>query len=154
MRTIILVCCALLSLPSKAQPLKALPHTIIYRTNINASSNVAVQYDAKNNTIIAYPSPTDVKNRIKYRDSALHKGFVKSANGVNRETRFLTVSNKKYSNYKNTPTVEQIKKLLNKKVIITEICDCGTRKRTVAELNKLIDNNTIYDTCKLIKNGR
>jgi len=123
----------------------------VYKTRGNYVDNVPVTLAEDRKTIGSFPDPTDMKSSSK--PEQLHKGYLIDNMGINAKTAFLKISYADYIKLQQAPSIEDLQKSILVTDPFTIICDCGVRipyKDPKAQLNKMIDNGTLFKKCKII----
>jgi hypothetical protein len=131
------------------------PPTLLYKTNSNYNNLVPVLLSDDKTEIVSYPHPTDITVGSGYAlPTILKGGYLLDNRGINKNVAFLRMTYEEYAKLKNAPTLKELYNLIIDKNPLTELCDCGNKKAFTdieAQLNKLIDSNTLRTKCKTIK---
>ncbi len=136
--------------PATAQPGRALPHLLVYKTSGNYSKLVPVELSADKTSISSYPSPKDMANNPA--PVKLKHGYWLSKSGISTRTAFLSISIKEYSNLSAPPSRTELLQKVKDKSPLTELWDCGVRgSMTEKELNALIKAGNLIDRCSKVQ---
>ncbi len=140
--------------PSVAQTrgTRALPHVIIYKTRADYNNKVPVSLTTDRTSIANYPAPADLKTGSAFAlPVLLHKGYLLDKRGVDANSVFTGYTYKEYAALNEVPSPEELMKSVKDKDPLVALYDCGTDRKTVAELNKIIDRNQLRKKCKSLK---
>jgi hypothetical protein len=136
--------------PAIAQPGRALPHILVYKTKGNYSKLVPVELSADKTSISSYPSPKDAANSPA--PVKLKHGYLLSKSGISTRTAFLSISLKEYSKLPAPPSRTELFEKIKEKSPLTELWDCGVRgSLSEKELNALIKAGNLIDKCSKMK---
>lgn len=87
-----------------------LPKAVIYKTTHNYNDYVPVIMDEGKKRIISYPAPSDLYYNGKLaKPLELKNGYLLDNRGINRNVVFTDYTYEEYSNFKEAPSLEELK---------------------------------------------
>jgi len=137
---------------AQVNAMRARAHLIVYKTRKDYNNKVPVVLSADGKKIVSYPDPADIRARGDgFLPIRLHKNYLLSRYGVDKNTVFLKLTLSEYAALKTTPTPEDIDKMILTRNPLTELYDCGIATHPGAvekDLNQLIDHRLLRKKCK------
>jgi len=123
------------------------PQAVIYQTRRDYSDFVPVNLTDNKKSVESYPDIKDVflNGELAY-PTKLNGGFFLDNRGVTRNTAFLTITYKEYSELSATPSPEKIMTMIQEKDPFICMYKCGLRAsfhEIEKELNEKIDANDL-----------
>jgi len=132
------------------------PHILVYKTKANCVNLAPIILSDDKTTIVSYPHPEDIKTDRGYLlPTFLNSGYLLDNKGIGKNVAFLKIAYEEYAKLQNAPSLIELYELITDKDPLIELYDCGIKTALpdveIIRLNKLIDNNSLRITCKLIK---
>jgi hypothetical protein len=118
---------------------------IIYKTKADYYYNVPISISEDKTQITSYPHPKDLSSGSHLRlPDSLSKGFLLDNRGIGKNTVFLKISYKDYSEMQSTMSLDDMKAMIIDYDPITEMYDCGygyQYDNPKQEIDQLIQDN-------------
>ncbi len=133
--------------------MKALSPIVIYKTKVNLYNNVPVILSEDKKDIVSFPDIKDVyyKGQLAY-PTRLENGYLLDNRGINKNVAFLKYTYEEYSKLPETPTKENLLKMVIDKNPLLELYSCEKLNRmNIEELNNSIRQG-LPGICKNIIN--
>jgi hypothetical protein len=131
------------------------PPAIVYKTKGDYFNLVPVFLSDDKSEIISYPDPADMKTGNDYPlPMRLHGGYLLDNRGIGINVAFLKMTYGEYAKLEHAPSLSELKSLIIDNDPLTELCDCGNKTAfsdIAAQLNAMIDGNTLRSRCKALK---
>ena len=96
----------------------AMPEAMIYKTSVDCTGFVPVQFDA-NGSLISFPAPTDITDQSV--PLPLAGGYLLDRRGISSYSRFTTWTWREYRALSSAPSADQIKSNLLDGAYVTEV---------------------------------
>lgn len=128
------------------------PHLIIYKTRKDYRKLVPVQLSADKKSIVAYPSPQDIKDAAQ--PTCLPGGYYLDNRGIDTNTAFISMTYSQYAKLATAPTVDKLAAMIKDRNPITQMCDCGLRRaydNPATAAKKLVKDKQLTKKCTSIK---
>jgi hypothetical protein len=136
--------------PATAQPGRALPHILVYKTRANYTKQIAVELSKDKTSVSFYPAPSDAANNPS--PQKLKNGYWLSKSGISTRTAFLSITIKDYSKLSAPPPRTELYEKIIDNSPLTELWDCGMQGSiSEKELNKLIKKGRLPKRCTRIQ---
>ena len=118
------------------------PHAIVYKTKADYSKYVPVTLSEDKSHIVSYPAPQDVFYEGKLAiPTQLHHGYLLDNRGVTVNSCFIKITYEEYSKLPQSPSPDDLYKLIIDKNPFTEMYDLGARS----------DFKDTKDICTIVK---
>ncbi len=131
------------------------PPALVYKTRADYSRNVPVILSEDKTTIVSYPHPEDIRTETGFTvPSQLHAGYLLDNRGIGLHVAFLSLTYEAYAALEQTPSLEELYKLIIDKDPLTELYDCGNKSvliQPVEQINGLIDGKQLKTSCKTLR---
>lgn len=132
---------------------QSLPKTIVYKTKADYSNHVPVIMNKEKNTIVSYPSKSDLRSGNNFaKPTKLDNNYWLDNRGINENVAFLTYTYEEYCALKTDPSsAELLVNILDKNPLV-ELIYCAPRNEyndLITDLNKLVANN--FNGCNRIE---
>ncbi len=129
------------------------PPVIIYKTNKDYYQNVPIVLSEDKSRIVSFPDIKDlVKNNAYMYPTRLESGYLLDNRGINENAAFLSFTYEEYSKLEKTPSVIELKEIIQDDNPFSELYFCGSRydyDDVVSELNAIILNDNFSSFKKL-----
>ena len=131
------------------------PQVLIYKTKGDYKNLVPIILNEEKTRIMAYPDPKDLKTGSGLSlPVSLHKGYLMDRRGIDRQSAFIKMTYKKYSQLKKTPDPDELFAQIVDNNPLTEMYNCGPRndqKNSVKLINEYIDKGILDKKCKAVR---
>ncbi len=131
------------------------PQVLVYKTRGDYKALVPIILDEGKTRIMAYPDPKDlITGSGLSLPVSLHKGYLMDRRGIDRQSAFIKMTYKKYSQLKKTPSPDELFAQIVDNSPLTEMYNCGQRndqKNSVKLINEYIDKGILNKKCKTVK---
>ena len=129
------------------------PPCIVYKTNSDFDKLVPVTLNDQKTEIISYPAISDIyyKGNFAY-PTKLSDGFLLDNRGIDKNVAFLKLTYEEYSKLKNTPSTEELRKMIVSDNPLKEMYSCGSKykyKNLIESIDNIIKNNELNKCLKI-----
>lgn len=97
----------------------SIPKAVIYKTNGDYNTNVAINLNQTRDAIVSYPAPGDVS--VDSEPVVLADGYLLDRRGVGQNTAFISLTYPEYSKLSSAPSPEALMKLIIPEARITSM---------------------------------
>ena len=131
------------------------PPTLVYKTRADYYNKVPVILSEDKTKIVSYPNPIDlIKGNSFGLPTPLSNEYMLDNRGIGTNVAFLKLTYEEYSKLQKVPSVDELYEMIIDKNPLLELCDCGNKngfKDINVQLNRLIEDNLLRSTCKVVK---
>jgi hypothetical protein len=154
-----LVILSFISADTKAQPKEARmagrpsPQAIIYKTKADYSHYVAVTLSEDKSRIVSYPAPQDVFTAGTLAlPTQMPHGFWLDNRGIGPNTCFVKITYEEYAKMSQSPSADDLYKLIIDKQPFTEMYDLGARRdfKDDKEISYIIKKHKLKEYKRLL----
>lgn len=131
------------------------PQVLVYKTKGDYKTLVPIILNEEKTKIMAYPDPKDlITGSGLSLPVSLHKGYLMDRRGIDRQSAFIKMTYKRYSQLKKTPTPDELFAQIVDNDPLTEMYNCGPRndqKNSVKLINEYIDKGILNKKCRSVR---
>ncbi len=129
------------------------PHAIVYKMKTDYSKYVPVTLSDDKSRIVSYPAPQDVFYEGKLAlPTELHHGYWLDNRGIGPNSCFIKITYEEYSKMGQSPSPDELYKLIIDKNPFTEMYDLGARSdfKTNKDICTIVKKHKLKDYKKII----